>query len=90
MFLYTTQHTTHFHGGNTVSNPVGFAGYRKYFILSNLYRSELGDFIILLTVLLRYPLKSTCFEINLRILIVGRLGSRRNFRNRYLGRARLS
>jgi len=62
MFLYTATYNTlitPFHGGNTGSNPVGVAGYRKYFILSNLYRSELGDFIILLTVLLRYPLKST-------------------------------
>ena len=48
-----------FHGGNTGSNPVRVADYRTCFILSNLHRSHLGDFIILLTVSLRYPLKST-------------------------------
>jgi len=48
-----------FTGGNTGSDPVRVAGYRKYFILSNLYRSQLDVFIILLTVSLRYPLKST-------------------------------
>jgi hypothetical protein len=46
------------YNGNTGSNPVRVAGYRKHFMLSHLYRSLLDDFIILLTDWLRYPLKS--------------------------------
>src|SRR6202040_3886959 len=75
--------TPPFHGGNTGSNPVRVAGYSKCFILSHLYRSQLGDFIILLTVSLRYPLKSTVSKPTSEILVVARLGSRRNFRYRY-------
>jgi hypothetical protein len=44
---------------DTGSNLARVASYRKYFILSYLYRFHLDDFIILATVLLRHPLKST-------------------------------
>ena len=70
--------TPPFHGGNTGSNPVRVACYRKCFILSHLYRSQLGRFDYFANGFAKISTEIHCFETNLRILVVGRPGSHRN------------